>query len=135
MAALEGIQAAVLIVEDVADTARLMQITLERLGLTADWAPDGMSALAYLADKTPDLMILDLGMPDIHGWTVLEHVKSGLPTTDYPVIVLTAFDDPANKLIGKLQSRVYRYLTKPFDPRTLSDTVIAALMTRLERTA
>ena len=64
---------------------------------------------------------------------VLEFIKSRVPDTTFPIIMLTAFDDPANKLIGKLQGRVFRYLTKPFAPDVLVQTVREAMAVHAKR--
>jgi DNA-binding response OmpR family regulator len=116
-----------LITEDTEDIAGLMQLTLTRLGIDSHHAVNGTLALDFLAQRTPDIMLLDIGMPGMNGWEVLEKVKERYPDTHFPVIVLTAFDDPANKLIGKLQARVFRYITKPFDMDMLAQTVREAL--------
>ena len=118
----------VMIVEDTLDAAQLMQISLRHAGIQDILhAENGRSALDYLEMYTPDVVILDIGMPDMSGWSVLEFIKQRHSDTSFPVIMLTAFDDPANKLIGKLQSRVYRYLTKPFMPDMLVQTVRDAI--------
>jgi len=116
-----------LIAEDTEDIAGLMQLTLMRLGIDSHHAINGIRAIEFLAERTPDIMLLDIGMPGMNGWEVLEKVKQCYPDTHFPVIVLTAFDDPANKLIGKLQARVFRYITKPFDMDVLAQTVREAL--------
>lgn len=124
----------VLIVEDTLDAAQLMQIALRRAGLTeVAHAENGRAALDFLESFTPDVAILDIGMPDMSGWQVLEFIKSHHSETSFPIIMLTAFDDPANKLIGKLQGRVFRYLTKPFVPDVLVQTVKDALASQAER--
>jgi CheY-like chemotaxis protein len=116
-----------LIAEDTEDIASLMQMTLTHLGVDSHHALNGILALEYLSERVPDILLLDIGMPGMNGWEVLEHVKERYPNTYFPVIVLTAFDDPANKLIGKLQGRVFRYITKPFDMDVLAETVREAL--------
>lgn len=116
-----------LIVDDTQDFADMIMIALQRAGIEADHAPGGRWALDYLAQHTPDVLLLDIGMPDMSGWQVLEAIKSQYPHTNFPIIMMTAFGDPANKLIGKLQSRVYRYLTKPFEPKALVDTINEAI--------
>ncbi len=126
----------VMIVEDTLDAAQLMQISLRRAGIQDILhAENGRAALDYLEMYTPDVMLLDIGMPDMTGWTVLEYIKQKHGDTTFPIIMLTAFDDPANKLIGKLQSRVFRYLTKPFLPEVLIETVKAAIEVNQTRTA
>jgi DNA-binding response OmpR family regulator len=117
----------VLIVEDSTDIALLIQAVLNNMGVESHHASDGMKALDFLAIRMPDLMLLDIGMPMMSGWEVLDQVKTRWPESTFPVIVLTAFEDPANKLIGKFQNRVFRYLTKPFSPSILMETVRAAL--------
>ena len=62
----------------------------------------------------------------MNGWAVLDEIKVRYPQATFPVIVLTAFNDPANKLVGKFQQQVFRYCTKPTDLRTLANTVIEA---------
>jgi CheY-like chemotaxis protein len=125
----------VMIVEDTLDAAQLMKISLRRAGIQdVLHAENGRSALDYLEMYTPDVLILDIGMPDMNGWSVLEFIKQKHGDTSFPVIMLTAYDDPANKLIGKLQSRVFRYLTKPFLPDTLIQTVRDAIASRHSQT-
>jgi DNA-binding response OmpR family regulator len=116
-----------LIAEDTFDIAGLMQLTLARINVESHHASNGILALEFLANRLPDVLLLDINMPGKNGWQVLEGVKELYPDSTFPVIVLTALDDPANKLIGKLQARVFRYLTKPFDPRELEATVKDAL--------
>lgn len=116
-----------LIAEDTEDIAGLMQMTLTNLGVDSHHAQNGQLALDFISQRVPDILLLDIGMPLVNGWEVLERVKERYPDTYFPVIVLTAFDDPANKLIGKLQGRVYRYITKPFDMDVLTQTVCEAL--------
>jgi two-component system nitrogen regulation response regulator GlnG len=116
-----------LIVEDTADIAGIMQLTLDSLNIMNQHAPNGFLALEMLESRLPDIMLLDIGMPGMNGWEVLEAVKIRWPDADFPVIVLTAFSDPANRLIGKLQAHVFRYLTKPFDVEELSRVVREAL--------
>lgn len=117
----------VLIIEDTEDIAGIIELTLNMIGFDTRHAPNGMRALQYFEERRPDLIILDIGMPDMNGWQVLEAIKKQFPDANMPVIVLTAFDDPANKLIGKLQNLVFRYLTKPFDPEGLRRAAREAL--------
>jgi two-component system nitrogen regulation response regulator GlnG len=116
-----------LIVEDTADIAGIMQLALDNMNIANQHAPNGFMALEMLESRLPDLMLLDIGMPGMNGWEVLEAIKTRWPDADFPVIVLTAFSDPANRLIGKLQAHVFRYLTKPFDVEELSRIVREAL--------
>lgn len=116
-----------LIVEDTPEMAGIMETVLDNVGVTHHHAGDGPTALAFLETRTPDLLLLDIGLPGMSGWRVLEAIQERFQNTSFPVIVLTAFDDPANKLVGRLQERVFRYVTKPFLPSALAQLVREAL--------
>ncbi len=116
----------ILIVDDTIEYGELVQASLIRSGLQADYVHNGQSALDYLNKRMPDVMLLDIGMPGMSGWAVLDEIKVRYPQANFPVIVLTAFNDPANKLVGKFQQQVFRYCTKPTDLRTLASTVLEA---------
>lgn len=117
----------VLIVEDMVDSAGIVTSLLERMGLSSIHVRDGNQALKYLDDHAPDLMILDIGLPGMNGWTLLEIMRQRYPKIGYRIIALTAYDDPANKLIGKFNQLVYKYVTKPFKPSHLADVIRSAL--------
>ncbi len=119
-------QSNILIVDDTIEYGELVQASLIRSGLQADYVYSGQMALEYLNERMPDVMLLDIGMPGMSGWAVLDEIKLRYPQANFPVIVLTAFNDPANKLVGKFQQQVFRYCTKPTDLRTLASTVLEA---------
>ncbi len=127
MSTLDAQSLLALIVEDHDDIAGLMQVSLRRLGVNSHHARSGFLALDFLAHSTPDLLLLDINMPGMTGWQVLDTIKERYPDARYPVIVLTALTDPANRTIGKLQSQVVRYLTKPFDLDVFEQAVREAL--------
>lgn len=116
-----------LIVEDSNDIAGLIQMMLTRMGIESHHAGNGFIALNYLENQLPDILLLDLNMPGMSGWQVLDAIKDRHPDAAFPVIVLTALADPANRLIGKLQQHVIRYMTKPFELDDLAATVREAL--------
>ena len=116
-----------LIVEDTDDIAQIIVMTLNHLGIDSHHANNGTRALEFFQQKIPDLLLLDIGLPGMSGWEVLEAVKTRYPNADFPVIVLTAFGDPANRVIGKLQRHVFRYFVKPFEVAELSKAVQEAL--------
>ncbi len=113
----------VLIVEDSVELAQVSEIALSRLGLKTMHAVNGRRALEMLADQTPDLMLLDIGLPGMNGWEVLERIKLDESALEFPIIVLTAAGDPVNRLIGKLQERVKRYIVKPYSVDELKQAV------------
>jgi twitching motility two-component system response regulator PilG len=119
----------ILIVEDSDELARLMQMMLHHMNLDSDYVCTGHGALDYIAAQPPDLMILDLALPEMTGWQVLEQTENLLGSIPFPVIVLTAMKDPTNRLIGKLHhpDPVVRYLFKPFKINALSAAVSEVL--------
>ena len=116
-------QPLVLIVEDAVELAQISQIALSRLGLKTIHAANGQRALEMLAEHHPDLMLLDIGLPGMNGWEVLERIKLDESAPEFPIIVLTAAGDPVNRLIGKLQERVKRYIVKPYSVDELKQAV------------
>jgi CheY-like chemotaxis protein len=116
-----------LVVEDSEQFAEIAIITLNKEGIDCDHVMYGEDALNYLAEQLPDVMLLDIGLPDVTGWYILEVLKERYETIPFPVIVMTAFSDPANKLVGKLQKAVFRYLVKPVTPDQIKQAVMEAL--------
>jgi DNA-binding response OmpR family regulator len=112
----------VLIVEDTEDIAQLVQYTLEELGLETVHVNNGAKAMAYLETQRTDLIILDIGLPGMSGWQLLDNLKAHRKQEGYKVIMLTAQADAANRVIGKMQD-VDAYVSKPFEIRTLVKTV------------
>jgi CheY-like chemotaxis protein len=117
----------VLIVEDTVELAEVIQATLEGMGLEARYATHGKTGLEKLKSLEPQLILLDIGLPDITGWKMLDHIKEHYGDDAMPaVIIITAYGDPANRLIGKLQN-IHSYLIKPFTPDQVERIVTMAL--------
>lgn len=115
----------VLIVEDEIDIGKMIKITLSTIGIDAVHVKNGELAIEYLEQTHPDLILLDLNLPNINGWKVLEFAKKRYGAT-FHVIVLTANSDEVNRLVGKMQG-VTQYIQKPFVPDDLVDTVSGLL--------
>ena len=110
-------QPRVLCVEDSEPNFRLIESVLrERPGIELVWAETGAKALQLLQEKTPQLVLLDLDLPDMHGSKVLQdlHAQPGLNGT--PVIVISA-DATPSQIERMLSAGARNYLTKPFDIR------------------
>lgn len=118
----------VLIVEDTTELAEVIQATLERMNMKTVHETHGSKALSRFAELNPDVVLLDIGLPDISGWQFLEGMKEKRKDTDKMpvVIVITAYGDPANRLVGKLQG-VHDYLVKPFTADEVEKVVQRAL--------
>jgi CheY-like chemotaxis protein len=124
---MKKMNAPVLIVEDTVELGEVIQATLEGMGLQAVHETHGKSGLERLKEIQPDLVIMDIGLPDITGWKMLDFIKELYAEADMPtIIVITAYGDPANRLIGKLQN-IHSYLIKPFTPDQVEYLVGMAL--------
>ncbi len=101
-------------VEDDDGIYELLQITLETLPLALHRASNGRAAIQLITDIQPDLLLLDIALPDMHGWDVLKTVCDQ-QMKPQRIIVLTAYAEPAHRLIAHFQE-VDRYVQKPFSP-------------------
>jgi two-component system, OmpR family, phosphate regulon response regulator PhoB len=108
----------VLVVDDEHDTAELIRDTLRTEGLRTQVAHHGRQALELIARKRPDLVILDIMMPEMSGFEVLEALARDEGTAGIPVLVLTARGDENDARRG-LELGARRYMSKPFDVRAL----------------
>jgi len=107
----------VLCVEDSEPNFRLIESVLEeRPGIELVWAQTGESALQMAQEKTPQLILLDLDLPDIHGSKVLERLHAEPETGETPVIVISA-DATPSQIERMLSAGARNYLTKPFEIR------------------
>lgn len=108
----------ILAVDDERHIVRLVQVNLERQGYQVVTAYDGKEALEKVASENPDLIVLDVMMPYMDGFEVLQNLKKNPDTREIPVIMLTAKAQDADVFRG-WQSGVDCYLTKPFNPMEL----------------
>lgn len=120
--------AVVLVVDDEPDIRHLVRLNLELDGHDVVLAGDGAEALASLGEQRPDLLLLDVMMPNVDGWGVLEAVKAHDDplVRAIPVLMLTANVTSDARARGGIEGAI-RYLAKPFSPRELRDEVLAAL--------
>jgi DNA-binding response OmpR family regulator len=115
--------ARILVVEDEARIAEVIQGYLEAQGYTVTWARAGEEALEAAAARRPDLIVLDLGLPGMPGEEVCRRLRA---QSDVPIIMLTAKDSEED-LVRGLQLGADDYVTKPFSPRELTARVRALL--------
>jgi two-component system alkaline phosphatase synthesis response regulator PhoP len=108
----------ILAVDDERHIVRLVQVNLERAGYTVVTAFNGKEALEQVEAEQPDLVVLDVMMPYMDGFEVLQNLRKNQSTRDLPVIMLTAKAQDADVFRG-WQSGVDCYLTKPFNPMEL----------------
>ena len=113
----------ILVVDDEKNIVELVKLYLEKEGYHVESAYDGAETLAKMKSVQPDLVVLDLMLPEIDGWEVCRRVRG---ESDVPIIMLTARNDDVDKIVG-LEMGADDYLTKPFNPRELLARVRAVL--------
>jgi two-component system phosphate regulon response regulator PhoB len=116
----------ILIVEDEAPIREMIAFGLRRAGFEVNEAPDARSARSQLADRRPDLLLVDWMLPDMSGLELTRQVKREPATRDLPVIMLTARAAEGDKVAG-LDGGADDYVTKPFSPRELLSRINAVL--------
>jgi CheY-like chemotaxis protein/DNA-binding CsgD family transcriptional regulator len=120
--------ATVLIVDDEADIRELVRLNLELDGHTVIGAENGAEGLEYAVGEHPDVVVLDVMMPEMDGWETLGQMKASVDRViaEIPVIMLTARTDDLDRIRGGIEGAI-RYLTKPFSPSELRVEIAAAL--------
>lgn len=117
----------ILIIEDSATLAKLAMKSLERVGYLPCHAPDGATALEHIAQNPPDLILLDIYLPDMTGWQILDYARAHhMLAASTAVIVMTTQDDATNRTVGKMH-QVSHYLIKPVSPDDLITVVTGVL--------
>jgi CheY-like chemotaxis protein len=118
----------VLVVDDEPDVLLLCRVNLEFEGYEVVEASDGEQAMERLSEQTFDVMLLDVMMPKMDGWQVLEAVKADDELKDLPVVMLTAKVQDQDQIRGWSQGAA-DYITKPFSPLALSQVLQDVLAT------
>lgn len=113
----------ILIAEDEAEIAEILAAYLSRSGMRCVFAANGRDALALHHSARPDLVLLDVQMPEMDGWRVLSEIRLH---SNAPVIMLTAMDQDIDKLMG-LRLGADDYIVKPFNPAEVVARVQAVL--------
>lgn len=113
----------ILIADDDPRLRDLVSLAVERAGYSVITASDGQRALMHAAREAPDLIVLDVGMPEMDGFEVCRRLRA---TSQVPVLFLTARDDEIDRVIG-LELGADDYVTKPFSPRELVARIKAIL--------
>ncbi len=108
----------ILVVDDEHETVRSVQMSLEQAGYEVVTAQNGLQALAQVATECPDLVLIDINMPVMNGFEVVQQLKAYPSTAHIPFVILTADQSLGSMAIG-LEAGTDLYLTKPFHPRQL----------------
>lgn len=120
----------VLCIEDEAEMIDLIRLILGRCGFEVKGANGGLEGLEMIRKEKPDLVLLDLMMPDLDGWEVYQQMKADEATRDIPVIVVTAKAQSIDKVLGLHIAKVDDYIAKPFSPQELLASIDNVLAKR-----
>ena len=115
--------ACVVCIEDETEMIDLVRLILSRKGFQVTGAVGGQEGLPLIEQLQPDLILLDLMMPDMDGWEVYQRIKANSAMSQIPVIVVTAKAQSIDKMLGLHIAKVDDYITKPFGPAELLESV------------
>jgi len=113
----------VICIEDEPEMIDLVQLILSRKGFEVVGARGGMEGLQAIERLQPDLVLLDLMMPDMDGWEVYQRIKANALINKIPVIIVTAKAQSIDRMLGLHIAKVDDYITKPFGPTELLNSV------------
>jgi DNA-binding response OmpR family regulator len=113
----------ILCIEDEPEMIDLIRLILGRRGFDVRGATGGTEGLRLVRETHPDLVLLDLMMPDMDGWEVYQQMKADDATRNIPVIVVTAKAQNIDKVLGLHIAKVDDYIAKPFSPQELLNSV------------
>jgi DNA-binding response OmpR family regulator len=109
----------ILVVDDDPHISELVYVNLDAAGYDVDRAGNGHEAIARIAARRPDLIVLDVMMPVMDGWELCKTLRDDPETRDIRILMLTARDTERDRMVGKGVFGVDDYLTKPFSLTTL----------------
>ncbi|MBC7227301.1 MAG: response regulator [Thermoflexales bacterium] len=110
-------------IEDEPEMIDLVRLILGRRGFELIGAVGGREGLETVRQVKPDLVLLDLMMLDMDGWEIYQHMKADEELRNIPVIIVTAKAQSIDKVLGLHIAKVDDYITKPFGPQELIDSV------------
>lgn len=112
----------VLVIDDEHAIRLVCRVNLVAAGIEVLEAADGRAGIELALNERPDLVLLDVMMPDIDGWTVARELRADETTREIPIVFLTARADAADRRLGEELGGV-GYVVKPFDPVAIGDLV------------
>lgn len=119
----------ILIVEDNRTQAEYLRYILSKEGYCAMLASNGAEALSVISDNKPDLILTDVLMPEMDGYTLCQTIKSDSKNADIPVILVTNLYDPIDVIKG-LAAGADNFIIKPFDPSAINGKIVGTYLTK-----
>jgi len=113
----------ILCIDDEAGVIELVELIMQKEGMSVSGALSGQEGLALIRQSPPQVVLLDIMMPGMDGWDVFKEIKATPDLQDIPVIILTARDSTFEEIIARDRAGVDDYITKPFTPQELRESV------------
>lgn len=110
-------------IDDDIEMIEIVKLILERKGYAFFGANGGQVGLSLIQDVKPDIILLDLMMPDVDGWEIYHQIKTDNYLKIIPVIILSAKSQEIDRLLGIQIAKVDDYLSKPFKPQELLNAI------------
>jgi len=117
-------------IEDDTEMIDLVTLILNRRGYLVKGAHGGRQGLDLVQKEPPDLILLDLMMPDLDGWDLYQQLKANEATKDIPVIIITAKAQAIDRVLGLHIAKVEDYISKPFRPQELIESIEKVLTSK-----
>ena len=117
----------ILCIEDEQEMIDLIRLILSRHGFDVRGATGGKEGLEIIRKEHPDLILLDLMMPEMDGWEVYQQMKADETIKNIPVIIVTAKAQSIDKVLGLHIAKVDDYISKPFSPQELLSSIESVL--------
>lgn len=114
-------------IDDDIEMTYLIKMILERKGYEIISTNNGLEGFELVEKENPDLVLLDLMMPEIDGWEIFQQLRSNSKTENIPVIVISAKAQPIDKVLGLQVAKVNNYVGKPFKPQELIESIESIL--------
>lgn len=115
--------AEILCIDDESGVVELVELIMQREGVTVRGASSGSEGLDLMRKNPPQAILLDIMMPDMDGWEVFKEMKADTALKEIPVIILTARDSSFEEIIARERAGVDDYITKPFTPARLRESI------------
>jgi len=112
-----------LCIDDEPGVIELVELIMRTENIVVKGATSGAEGLAVMHKSPPNIVLLDIMMPDMDGWEVFKHIKADPALKDIPIIILTARDSTFEEIVARERAGVDDYITKPFTPAELRQSV------------
>jgi two-component system, OmpR family, response regulator VicR len=122
-------------IDDDPQVLTTLRLVLEHDGFQVTMAPGGRQGLEAIRQLKPDLVVLDLMMPEMDGWEVFQQVKTDDALKHIPFVIFTAKGGSIDRTIGLKIAKVEAYLTKPLSPQVLVQTIRKVLEAKADKAA